>query len=167
MNWFVYYFCINLLAIHATHANQKATQFKELAASVESAITKLEQRPDFGQMGWQSVKELLVMEGHMIDCLSNDMSDVYFDYVLTTRESLLDRALPSVLELREKMIDTSTFFAAEKARVLKKLNSLCNNTHIVHALNNKQRRIFLKYMSEMLAIYYARIHEIQARPTAQ
>jgi hypothetical protein len=161
MDWFVYYFCINLLGmLHVAHANQKASQLEELAASVDSAITQLKQRPDFGQMGWQSVKELLVIEGHVIDCLSNNMSDVYFDYVLTTRESLLDRALPSVLELREKMIDTSTIYAAERAHVIGKLQAI-DECNLIYTLSKKERKRFLKYMAEMLGIYYYRADRIQ------
>jgi hypothetical protein len=160
MDWFVYYLCINLLGMHAAHANQEMPQLQQLAASVDSAITQLEQRSDFGQMGWQSVKELLVIEGHMIDCLSNNMSDVYFDYVLTTRESLLDRALPSVLELREKMIDTSTIYAAERARVIGKIQAI-DGCNLIYTLSNKERKRFLKYMAEMLGIYYYRADCIQ------
>ena len=129
---------------------------------VDTALAALEDRPDFGESGWQSVKGLLQVEEEVIEHLVNDMTDLHFDYILTTRELLLDKALPSVFDIREKMVDAAAVFAAEKAKVLQKLRDF-GHQNIHGVLSDKQRCKFLRYMSEMLGIYYYRVDEIQSR----
>jgi hypothetical protein len=126
---------------------------------LEHALTRFRRQPDFGQIGLQSILDLVDVELAIVDGLLDGVKGYRLERIVHERNKIVMRALPVVLKTYDHVLSLATMDAALEQKIR---NAMAReNGHLANALNYEDKETFLLRMADGLEYYYQVIEDIQ------